>query len=166
MSPVHFWVYFLLDITMVFSSFVDPASSTKDETAHYLICPVWVGIISQACGLDQLPSLHELILGRDINDITGALACAIGYHICHSFKLGRMQEILKAIENSMSSYIRAYACSTAEAFMNDSDIQSNGFIVACGRQFDRQRARPLINSNYQAVFYFHLQGTSSLDTQT
>ena len=63
-----------------------PGSITKDETAHYLICPLLVGIISQACCLDHLPSLHELIFGNDKDDVTGALACAIGYHIYHSLK--------------------------------------------------------------------------------
>ena len=107
-----------------------------------------------------------LIFGKDINDITGAWACAIGYHIYHSLKFGKMLEILKAIENSMFSYIRAYAYSTAKAFMNDFDIQSNGFILKCGRHVDRQRARPLTNSSDQAVSAFHSQGISSLDTQT
>ena len=64
-----------------------PFSSTKDETAHCLICPIMAGIISQAGGLDHLPSSHELFLGKDINDLTGALACATSYHVHHSLKL-------------------------------------------------------------------------------
>ena len=63
--------------TTALSTSVEAASSTKDETAHYLICQTLVGIISQVCGLDDLPSLHDLISGKDIDDITGALACAI-----------------------------------------------------------------------------------------
>ena len=98
------------------SSSVEPASSTKDETAHYLICPILVGVISQACGLDHLPSLHELFFGKDIDNSTGAIACAIGVHIYHSLEFCKMQEILKAIENNMFSYIRAYACFTAKTF--------------------------------------------------
>ena len=160
--PCIFGCNSLPDNTIALSSSVEPASSTKDETAHYPICPIWVGIISQTCGLDQLPRLHDLIRGKDTHDITGALACAIGYHIYHSRKFGKMQEILKAIENSMFSYIRAYAFSTAEAFMNDFGIQSNGFIFKCGRHRDRQRARPLTNSSEQ----LHSRGISSLDTQT
>ena len=76
-----------------------------------------LGIISQASGLDHLPTLHELILGKDINDITSALACAIGYHVYHSLKFGKMPEIIKAIETSMFSYVRAYAFSFAKALL-------------------------------------------------
>ena len=108
--------------TLALSTSVEPASSTQDETAHYLICPILVGIISQASGLDHLPNLHELVLGKDINDFTGALACAIGYHIHHSLEFGKMLEILKAVENSMFSYICAYDFSAARAFLNDFDI--------------------------------------------
>ena len=47
--------------TIALSASVVPASSTKDQAMHCLICPILVGIISQACGLDHLPNLHEVI---------------------------------------------------------------------------------------------------------
>ena len=139
---------------------------TKDETAHYLICPLLVGIISQACGFDHVPGWHEPFFGNDINDITGALACAIGYHIYHSLKFGKMHELLEAIESSRLSYIRAYAFSTARAFINDFDIQSNGVILKCGRHFDPQRAVPLNSSLDQVPLTSHYQGLHSPDTPT
>ena len=71
-------------------------SSIKDETASYLICPILLGIISQASGLDHLPTLQELILGNNINDLTGALACATSYHVYHSLKLGNLPIIQKS----------------------------------------------------------------------
>ena len=53
----------------------------KDETAHYLSCLIFSGIITQATGLNRLLTLHELIFGNDIDDLTGALACATLYHV-------------------------------------------------------------------------------------
>ena len=93
-----------------------PLSSTKDETAQYLICSIMVGIISQACGLDHLPTSHELIFGKDINDLTGALACATSYHVYHVLNFGKMPEIKKAIETGTFGPVRAYAFSSANAF--------------------------------------------------
>ena len=61
----------------------------KDETAHYLNCPIMIGIISQASGLDHLPNLHELILGKDRFDLTGVLACSTSYHVCHYLRFGK-----------------------------------------------------------------------------
>ena len=122
------------------------------ELANFRPC------FSQACGLDYLPSLQELIYGNDINDMTGALVCANGYHVYHSLKLGKKAEILSAIESGRFSHIRAYAYSTAKAFMNDFDIKSNGLILKCGGRFDLQRVSPLTKSNDQAVFNFSLTG--------
>lgn len=46
----------------------------RDETAHYLSCPILLGLINvtQAAGLNRLLILHELVLGNDIDDLTGA----------------------------------------------------------------------------------------------
>ena len=65
----------------------------RDETAHYLSCPILSGIITQATGLNRLLTLHEQIFGNGNDDITGALACATSYHVYHSLKLGNLQII-------------------------------------------------------------------------
>ena len=65
------------------------SAAPKDETAHYLICPLMIGTIAQACGLNSLSSLQQLIFGNDIDDMTGALVCAISYHVYHSLNLGK-----------------------------------------------------------------------------
>ena len=109
-----------------------PNSSTKDGTAHYLICPIMLGIISQASGLDHLPTLHESFFGKDSIDLTGVLACATSYHIYHSLKFGRLPLIKQAIETGTFSQVRAYAFSAAQAFLNDFDIKSNGAVLCCG----------------------------------
>ena len=140
--------------------------STKDETAHYLICPILMGIISQACCLDHLPTLHELIFGNDKEDVTGALACAIGYHIYHSLKFGKMPELSKAIESSRFSCTRAFAFSSAKAFMNDFDIQSNGVTFKCGRHPDLQRVSTLNSRHDQSASNSHYQGLLSPVTPT
>ena len=101
-----------------------------------------------------------------MNDTTGALVCAIGYHVYHSLKFGKKPEIKSAIESGTSCHIRAYAYFTAKAFMNDYDIKSNGIILKCGGRFDLQRVSSPDNSNDQAVSAFHLPGSSRPDTQT
>ena len=144
-----------------------PNSSTKDETAHYLICPIMLGIISQASGLGHLPTLHELIFRKDSIDLTGALACVTSYHIYHSVKFGKWVIIKKAIETGMFSQVRAYAFSSAQAFLNDYDIKSKGAIFCCGNsglQRDSSHLCFLANSPDQAVYNSHSQGTSSLDS--
>jgi len=104
----------------------------RDETAHYLNCPILIGIISQAASLEHLPDLHELIFGKDRNDLTGALTCSTSYHVYHSLKLGKLSLIQHAIESGMFSQVRAYAYSSAKAFLSDFDIQSNGVTLNCG----------------------------------
>ena len=126
-----------------------------------------LGIISQASGLDHLLTLHELILGKDSSDLTGALACATSYHIYHSLKFGKLLIIKKAIETGMFSQVRAYAFSSAQAFLNDYDIKSNGAILCCGNsglQRDSSHLGFLANSPDQAIYNSHSQGTSSLDS--
>ena len=86
----------------------------------------------QAFGLDHLLSLHELIFGNDIDDLTGVLACATSYHVYHSLKLGNLPIIQKAIETGTFSHVRAFAFSSAKAFLNDFDIMSNGGILSIG----------------------------------
>ena len=65
-------------------------------------------------------------MGKDINDLTGALACAIVYHVYPYLKFGKMPEIAEAIETSIFGYVRAYAFSSAKAFSNDSTLSQTG----------------------------------------
>ena len=104
-------------------------SSIRDETAHYLDCPFMLGIISQASGLDHIPTLQELILGNDTNALTGALACATSYHMYHSLKFGKLPIIQQAIETGTFCHFRAFAFSSAQAFLNKYGIKSNGSIL-------------------------------------
>ena len=123
-----------------------------------------VGIISQACGLDHLPSFHELIVGRDSNDHNGAIACATSYHVHPSLTFGKMFESKKAIETGMFSHVRAYAFSSAKAFLNDYDIESHGAILNCGKtdlQKDPSQLGFFANSLDQAFSTSHLPGISS-----
>ena len=143
-----------------------PNGSMKDETAHYSICPIMLGIISQASGLDHLPTLHELILGNNSNDLTGVLACATSYHTYHSLKFSRLSLIKHAIETGTFSQARAYAFSTAQVFLNDYEIMSNGSILCCGSSGlmrDFSHLGFLANSSDQTVYNSHFQGDSSLD---
>ena len=98
--------------------------------------------------------MHDLIFGSDINDLTGALSCAIGYHTYHSLKFGKMPEIRKAIETGTFRHVRACAYSAAKAFMNDFDIQSNGTILKCGRHLYGGR-----NDQHRDVAYGYQAGT-------
>ena len=130
----------------------------RDETAHYLNCPILSGLIMQATGLDHLLSMHELIFGNGIDDLTGVLACATSYHVYHSLKLGNLPIIQKAIETGTFSQVRAYGFSCAKAFLNDFDIQSTGGILSIGfqgLQGDRNfsavstnESRPLISNSH------------------
>ena len=79
-----------------------PKKIIRDETAHYLACPTLSGIITHATGLDHLLTLHELIFGDAIDDLTGALACATRYHVYHSGKCGNLPIIQKAIETCLA----------------------------------------------------------------
>ena len=76
--------------------------------------------------------MHELIWGNDIDDLTGALACATSYHVYHSLKLGNLPIIQKANETGMFGFVRAFSFSSARAFCNDFDIVPNGVILCCG----------------------------------
>ena len=143
-----------------------PNSSTKDETGHYIICPILLGIILQASGLDHLPTLHEMILGSDSADLTGVLACAPSYHIYHSLKFGKLPLIMQAIETGMFSHVRAFAFSSAQAFLNDYDIKSNGTILCCGNSGllrDSSHFGSLTSSPDQAALNHHFRGHLSLD---
>ena len=82
-----------------------------------------IDTIAQACGLNRLPTLHELIFGNDIDDMTGALVCAISYHVYHSLKFGKKTGIDAAIESGTFSHIRAHAYSCTKTFLNEFDIQ-------------------------------------------
>ena len=63
-----------------------PNKIIRNETAHYLACPILSGLITQATALNRLLTMHELIFGNDIDDLTGALAGATSYHVYHSLK--------------------------------------------------------------------------------
>ena len=109
-----------------------PNKVIRDETAHYLACPILSGLITQATGLNRLPTMHELFFGNDIDDLTGALDCATSYHVYHSLKLGNLPIIQKAIETATFSHVRAFALSSAKSFMNEFDILANGSILNIG----------------------------------
>ena len=126
-----------------------------DETAHYLVCPILSGLITQATGLDHLLTLHELIFGNDIDDLTGALACATSYHVYHSLKFGTLPIIQKAIETGMFGHVRAFAISCAKAFLNDFDIMSNGSILSIGHTGLKREHNlmPLLTSNSRPIAF-------------
>ena len=113
----------------------------------------------QATDLDHLLSLHELIFGNDIDDLTGVLACATSYHVYHSSKFGNLPIIPKAIETGTFSHVRAFGFSSAKAFLNDFDIMSNGGILSIGfqgLQGDRNLS-PLSSSDSRPItFNAHL----------
>ena len=60
----------------------------RDEVAHYSICPIPLGIISDACHIETVPNLHDLAYGNDVNDVAGALVCVIAYHVDLSPRVG------------------------------------------------------------------------------
>ena len=115
------------------------SAAPKDETAHYLICPLMLCTITQACGLNYLPTLQQLIFGNDIDDMTGALVCAISYHVYHSLKFGKKSELQSAIESGRFDHIRAETSSITNSFLNQFDIQSNWLILRVGGKFDQHR---------------------------
>jgi len=134
-----------------------PSKLIRDETAHYLACPILSGLITQASGLNHLITMHDLILGNDIHDLTGALACATSYHVYHSLKLGNLPIIQKAIETGRFGHVRALAFSTAKAFMNDFDIMSNGDILCIGFSGLKRGHVPLpLASNPRPIASNHL----------
>ena len=110
--------------------------------------------------------------------MTGALVCAISYHVYHSLKFGKKTEIQAAIESGMFNHIRAEAFSITRSFLNEFDIQSNGLILKCGGKFDQHRdvaygyqAGTLVgspvpiapdpnHSSDQAILTFHYPGPS------
>ena len=126
-----------------------------------------LGLITQATGLNRLLTLRELILGNDVYDLNGALACATSHHIYHSLKLGNLQLIQRAIVTGTFGLVRAFALSAAKAFLNDYDIVSDGFILCCGfpgLMRDRSQLGSLTSSPCHAASASLLQGTDSPDT--
>ena len=143
------------------------SKTVRDETAHYLACPILSGIITQATGLNRLLTMHELIFGNDIDDPTGALACAASYHVYHSPKLGNLPIIQKANETGMFGLVRAFALSSARAFLNEFDIVSNGLILCCGNsglKIDRSQLGSLASSSRPAASSSHFQGGDGPDS--
>ena len=125
-----------------------------------------LGIISQATGLDHIPTLHELILGNDGADLTGALAIATSYHTYHSLKFGKLPLIMQAIETGTFSHVRAFAFSSAQAFLNEFGIKSRGSILCCGSSGllrNSSHLGCLASSPDQVAFNFHFRGHLSLD---
>ena len=60
------------------------------------------------------------------------LACATSYHVYHSLKFGNLPLIQKAIETGMFGLVRAFALSSARAFMSDFGIMSKGSTLGIG----------------------------------
>ena len=136
-------------------------------------CPLMLGTISPACGLNYLPTLQQLFLGKDIDDMTGALVCAISYHVYHSLKFGKKSELQSAIESGRFDHIRAENVSITNSFLNEFDIQSNGLILRVGEKFDPYGyqagtlvgspvpiASDLTHSSDQAILTVHSSGPS------
>ena len=144
-----------------------PNKIIRDETAHYLACPILSGLITQATGINRLLTMHELTFGNDIDDLTGALACATSYHVYHSLKLSNLPIIQKAIETGMFGLVRAFALSSARAFLNDFDIKSDGLILCCGYsglKRDRSQLGSLASSSRPAASASHFQGGDGPDS--
>ena len=103
--------------------------------------------------------MHELIFGNDIDDPTGALACATSYHVYHSLKLGNLPIIQKAIETGTFGHVRAFALSSAKAFLNDFDIMSNGTILSIGCSGLKRDLNHSLTSNSRPIaFNSHSDG--------
>ena len=105
-------------------------------------------------------------MGNDIDDLTGALACATSYHVYHSLKLGNLAIIQRVIETGTFGLVRAFTLSAAKAFLNDCDIESDGFILCCGfpgLMRDRSQLGSLASSPCHAASTSLLQGTDSPD---
>ena len=113
------------------STLATPSSSGSvticDETAHYLICPILISLIADACHLEPRPSLHDLIYGNGSHDSVGALVCATAFYVYHALKLGNKPLLAKAISTGNFSFLRAAAHSSAKAFWNEFAIQALRF---------------------------------------
>ena len=141
-------------------------SYIRDDTTHYLNCPMMLGIISQASGLDHIPTLQQLTFESDTNDLTGSLACATSYHMYHALKFGKLPIIQQVTETGMFGIVRAFAFSSAQAFLNEYDIKSNGTILCCGfsgLERDSSQLGSFASSTDHATFNHHSQDTDSPD---
>ena len=133
-----------------------PNKIIRDETAHYLACPILSGLITQATGLNRLLTMHELMFWNDIDDLAGALACATSYHVYHSLKLGSLPMIQQAIETGTFGHVRAFAFSSAKSFLNEFDIMSNGTILSIGYSgLKRDLNRSLASNSRPVAFTSH-----------
>ena len=130
--PCIFGCNALPDNSLASSSTTPLSNSIRDETAHYMSCPILAGLLTQAFGFDNLITLHQLAFGNDKDDHTGVLACATSYHVYHSLKFGNLPLIQKAIETGMFGLVRAFALSSARAFMSDFGILSKGSTLGIG----------------------------------
>ena len=136
-----------------------PNKIIRDETAHYLACPILSGLITQATGLNHLLSMHELTFGNDIDDLTGALACATSYHVCHCLKLGNLPIIQKATETDTFGHVRAFALSSAKSFLNEFGSMINGTILSIGYSgLKRDLNRSLTSNSRPIAFNSHSDG--------
>ena len=140
--PCIFGCNALPDNCLISSTSAPHGNSIRDETAHYLSCPILAGLLSQAFGIDKLINLHQLAFGNDRDDQTGALACATCYHVYHSLKFGNLPLIQSAIETGRFSLVRAFALSAARAFCNEYGIQPVGLILRiCSNSGFKRRER-------------------------
>ena len=106
-------------------------------------------------------------MGNDIDDLTGALACATSYHVCDSLTLGNLPIIQKAIGTGMFGLVRAFALTSATAFLNEFDIVSDGLILCCGysgSKRDRSQLGSLASSSRPAASAAIFQGGDGPDT--
>ena len=120
--PCIFGCNALPDNCLASSNTTPLSNSIRDETAHYVSCPILAGLLTQAFGIDSLITLHQLAFGNDKDDHTGVLACATSYHVYHSLKFGNLPLIQRAIETGRFGLVRAFALSSARAFMSDFGI--------------------------------------------
>ena len=67
--PCIFGCNALSGLTVAIPSSANRDCNIRDETAYYLICPILIGIIHDACHIDPIPSLHDLVYGNDRNDV-------------------------------------------------------------------------------------------------
>ena len=105
---------------------------SSEETAHYLCCPILLGILIDTYRREFIPSLHDLVYGKGTADLNGPLVCATGYHVYHSLKLGNKVILQKAIDSGNFALVPAHAHSTTKAFQIEFGIQSIGGILKCG----------------------------------
>ena len=119
---------------------------------------MYIRPVAWVTGLNRLLTLHEQIFGNDKDDLTGALACATSYHVYHSLKFGNLPIIHNAIETGKFGLVRAFALSSARAFMNEFGILSKGLTLCIGCSSGLKREHnlmPLTSNSRPIAFNSH-----------